>query len=263
MATLHPGHGRRAKVFWFFFSKKNILALTGQPGRPGGPAIFVTGLSAEARLLPFASRVGGGTPEGAAREAALAISAGARALISFGLAGGLDPSLMPGAILRPAVVLWQTTAYQTDPGLVDALGGATCACILAARAPIATASAKLSAHAETGAAAVDLESGAVAEQAARAGVPFAVLRAVCDVAGEDLPQAALAALDPAGTIRILRVAYSVVRHPGQVMALLALAAHAGAARNALAKEIAWISARGALLPWLGLPSAPTDIYAAG
>jgi photosynthetic reaction center H subunit len=26
MASMHPGHGRRTKVFWFFFSKKNILS---------------------------------------------------------------------------------------------------------------------------------------------------------------------------------------------------------------------------------------------
>ncbi len=27
MASRYPGHGRRIKVFWFFFSKKNILLL--------------------------------------------------------------------------------------------------------------------------------------------------------------------------------------------------------------------------------------------
>jgi adenosylhomocysteine nucleosidase len=215
--------------------------------------VFITGLTAEARLLtrsPADVRVGGGTAEGAAREAASAISDGARALVSFGLAGGLDPALQPGAILRPARIFWRDQVFTSDPALMAALGGQTCESVLAADAALMSARDKLAAHERSGAAAVDMESGAVAEQAARHGVTFAVLRAVCDGAGEDLPPAALLALDASGKIRILRVAHSVVRHPAQVPALLALASHAGAARAALAQEIARISARGALLPWL-------------
>jgi len=214
---------------------------------------FVTGLTAEARLVSgnaYQAYVGGGLPEGAAEAAEAALRAGAKALISFGLAGGLDPSLKPGAILRPGKVLWRGMSFTTDPELVAALGGATCVSMLAAESAIASAWEKKSRYATTGAAAVDLESGAVGEQAARAGVPFAVLRAVCDTALESLPPAALMALDQVGKIGILRVAHSVVRQPRQLPALLALAAHAGAARQALAREIAELSARGALLAWL-------------
>jgi adenosylhomocysteine nucleosidase len=212
--------------------------------------VFITGLTAEARLLPFRARAGGGTAEGAARMAEAAIREGARALISFGLAGALDPALRPGAILRPAGVLWNETMYPADADLLAALGGSTCGLMLAGEATIAHAVDKQAAHARTGASAVDLESGAVAELAARHGIPFGALRAVCDTATENLPPAALAALDPAGQITLVRVAHSVLRRPAQLPALMALAAHARAARAALAEEIARMSARGALQPWL-------------
>ncbi len=214
---------------------------------------FITGLTAEARLLsavPCVVKAGGGTPAGAAREAEAAIRAGATALISFGLAGGLDPSLPAGTILRPAIVLWRNSAFAADRDLAAALGGITDEPLLAAEVAIASAREKRAAHASTGAAAVDLESGAVGEIAHRHGIPFAVLRAICDTANENLPPAALEALDPAGKIKFLRIIYSLLRHPGQIRALLALAAHADAARKNLAGEVARISARGALLPWL-------------
>jgi adenosylhomocysteine nucleosidase len=203
--------------------------------------VFVTGLTAEARLLralPLETRVGAGD------------AAGATALVSFGLAGGLDPALRPGAILRPARVVWGDRVFAADAALVTALGGVTCDRVLATDTALVSAREKRAAHERSGAAAVDMESGAVAAQAARRGVPFAVLRAVCDVAAEDLPPAALLALDSAGKIGILRVAHSVVRRPSQLPALLALAGHAASARRALAQEIARITARGALAPWL-------------
>jgi adenosylhomocysteine nucleosidase len=162
----------------------------GGPARsPQSSVAFITGLTAEARLLaglPCIARAGGGTPEGAARQAKAAIRAGARALISFGLAGGLDPALGAGAILRPATVLWRNASFATDADLTAALGGVTEGPMLAAEFTIAPAREKLAAHAGTGAVAVDLESGAVAEIACKHGVPFAVLRAICDTAGENL-----------------------------------------------------------------------------
>ncbi len=214
---------------------------------------FITGLTAEARLLSrleVKAYAGGGTPEGATQAAEAAIGAGASALISFGLAGGLKPSLRHGVILRPGSVFCKGVVFRAESGLVEALGGVTEGALLAAATTIATAQEKQAAFRETAAVAVDMESGAVAEVAVRHGVGFAVLRAVCDTAEENLPHAALAALDPAGKIKFLRVAQSVVRHPAQIPALLALATHANAARKTLAKEVAALSARGALLPWL-------------
>ena len=117
--------------------------------------------------------------------------------------------------------------------MTAALGGANADRLLAGDSIIATAADKRAAFARTGAAAVDLESGAVAVVAEQAGLPFAVLRAVCDPAGRNLPLAALVALDAAGRIRIGAVLRAVLARPWQIPALIGLAGDSAGARRAL------------------------------
>jgi adenosylhomocysteine nucleosidase len=201
---------------------------------------FIVGLRAEARLLRglgFAVGIGGGTPEGAAAQAALLVDLGARALVSFGLAGGLDPALAPGAIVIPKIVARAGQTYACDADLTAWLGGATVGTLLAGAEIAVSVADKAALFAGTGAAAIDLESGAVARLAAERAMPFAALRAVCDPAGRDLPLAALAALDAAGAIGGLRVLGSILRQPAQLPTLIALAGDAGRARAALRKKL--------------------------
>jgi adenosylhomocysteine nucleosidase len=214
-------------------------------GRSGFTPAFITGLVAEARLLRSLGHrvfVGGGTPAGAARCADAAIAAGASGLISFGLAGGLDPALASGALIVPRRLRWHQQSLPTDADMVAAFGGPTCDTLLATDTIAATAAEKQVLWAETGAAAVDMESGAVGECCARHGLPFAVLRAVCDPAGHSLPPAALAALDNAGRIGFLKIAASVIRHPQQFPALLALARDAARARKTLIGQVRQLAA---------------------
>jgi adenosylhomocysteine nucleosidase len=201
---------------------------------------FVVGLTAELALLKgirCMGGAGGGTAEGAENLATILIDEGAEALISFGLAGGLNPALAPGAILVPSAIVEGGQSYVCDPALLAWLGGANCTAMLGADAIAVTAADKQALFAATGADAIDLESGAVARVASAHGVPFAVLRAVCDPAGRDLPPAALIALDGGGKIGMLRVLASVLRRPGQVPDLLKLAGDASAARLALKARV--------------------------
>lgn len=215
------------------------------PGDASPPVMTViVGLAAEARVARrLASQVitGGGSRAGARAAVHQAIANGAQALVSFGLAGGLDPTLKPGAMVAPARVLSGTRRYTVDPALAARLGLQPTGTLLDWPHIVASVTAKQRLWQDTGALAVDLESGAVAEAAAEAGLPFAVLRAVCDPAGRDLPPAALAALDSKGAIGPLRIAGSLLRHPGQVPALIALARDATAARQALLRQIERIS----------------------
>jgi adenosylhomocysteine nucleosidase len=196
---------------------------------------IVVGLAAEARLArPLgATAIGGGLPAGAEAAAERVAGFSIDALVSFGLCGGLDPALRPGTLLVPRQVRDGAECYATDAALAARLGGWSGGDVLTGRAVVAAASEKARLFAATGAAAVDLESGAVARVARWHGLPFAVLRAVCDPAERDLPSAALAALDQAGAIGLRRVLASIVRSPGQLPALLRLARDAAAARRAL------------------------------
>ena len=219
---------------------------------------LVTGLAAEARLAARlgAALAGGGLPAGAEAAAERLVAQGATALVSFGLCGGLDPALDPGALLVPRTVTEAGGTCPTDAVLAAALGGWTCTALAAAAAPVARCEAKRALFAATGAAGVDLESGAVARVAARHALPFAVLRAVCDPADLDLPPLALAALDAGGTIRPARIAASLFARPGQIGALLRLARAAAAARAALVGRVGDILDRGGRRGGVAAPPPP-------
>lgn len=221
--------------------------MTAVPPAPWGARVgFVVGLAAEARLLsplPCPVAIGGGTPAGARAAAERLAAEGATALVSFGLAGGLDPALPAGTLLVPVAVFSRGIRLAADPALAAGLGGVTRQALVATEEIVATPTAKARLWRETGCAGVDLESGAVAEVARDRGVPFAVLRAICDPGKRGLPPAALAALDPAGSIAIGRVLAALARHPGQIFALLALAREAAAARQALAARVAALAGR--------------------
>jgi adenosylhomocysteine nucleosidase len=201
---------------------------------------IVVGLAAEARiarLLGCPVAIGGGGAAGAARAAQDLAAQGVTGLVSFGLAGGLAPGLPAGSVLVPERVMDETGAlWAADPALSARLGSPAGA-LLAVPGIIAAAAAKDRLWRETGALAADIESGAVASRAAASGLGFAVLRVVCDPAERDLPPAAVTALDSAGRIRTGALLRSLARHPGQVVALVALGRDAAAARSALLARV--------------------------
>jgi adenosylhomocysteine nucleosidase len=176
------------------------------------------------------AEAGGGTPAGAEAAAERLVAQGATALVSFGLAG-----LIAGAIVIPAEVMEHGQRYRTTYALCARFGGQMPVRALATDSILATPESKVRAHYDTYAVIVDMESGAVARVAARYGLPFAAVRAVCDPAGFALPPLALEALDAGGRIGPWRVMRSVLRRPGQIPALITLSGHASEARAALAR----------------------------
>jgi adenosylhomocysteine nucleosidase len=165
------------------------------------------------------------------------VDAGAGALVSFGLAGALDPALRPGTIIVPSQVIFDGVSYSAHPDLMHRLGGPTPHVSFAADHIAATATIKRRLYQTTGAAALDLESGAVVRAASMRRLPFAVLRAICDPAERSLPSAALAALDVRGVVAIWRVLLSLAAHPSQVPLLWRLAVDAAGARRALIRRV--------------------------
>ncbi len=214
----------------------------------------VTGIMSEAGRLP--RDVAGSAPlvacSGAdsARAAAAArrlIADGAEALLSFGLAGGLDPRLNPGdLIVADMVVDRRREVYETDlawrVALFQALEAArpTGGVVLGSDTVVASTEEKTKLRDATGAVAVDMESFAVASVADQAGVPFAILRAVADPLWRDVPRAARAGVADDGGLRIGAVLGGLIMAPWQLVSLIAVAIEArqGLAALGRAAELA-------------------------
>ena len=220
--------------------------------RPANGLGIVTGLVAEAGCLRRALQdwTGAETPRifcsgcsaaRAAEGAARLIADGVGGLLSFGIAGGLDPALEPGSlVLADVVITPDGQRIGTDSGGRDRFHAAgrnglrfTIAPITGRDRPVVSAEAKRALYAETGAAAVDMESHAVAKAAVAAGLPFVVLRAVADPAGRTLPDCALAGVDADGRTRALPVLGKLVLKPWQLPALVRLGRDTAAALAAL------------------------------
>ncbi len=206
---------------------------------------IIVGLVAEGRVVRVLGgqvAVGGGTAEGARRAAERLAASGVRALVSIGLAGGLDPSLRSGYVLVPEAVLHREQSFVADDGLRRMLGGATPHRLLDVGRVVAHAAEKQALWQQTGCAAVDLESGAVARQAAELGLPYAVLRVICDPGRRGLPPASLVALGPDGRISMGAVLRSIARQPSQIGPLLVLAGDAARAKKRLRDRLRQIAA---------------------
>jgi hypothetical protein len=156
----------------------------------------------------------------------------------------LAPGLRAGDLVVPSSVTDASERWATDTRLMTRLGGCTGHGLLGGDTVLATVAEKAAAYA-AGADAVDLESAAVARTAAAAGLPFAVLRAICDEAGRPLPRAAVVALDAEGKISIGRVLGALLRQPGDIFALMALGRDAARARTALLGRVQATSLIGA------------------
>jgi adenosylhomocysteine nucleosidase len=203
--------------------------------------LVVCGLSAESRIAAGPGiRViaGGGNSTLLAAKLAALDPAGLEAVISFGVAGALDPSLKPGdLVIATGIVAGET--LECDDGLKTRLmarlepGQPLLAPIAGVDLPVLKPDAKAALHASTGAAAVDMESHLAAAYAARHALPFAAIRVISDSAAHVLPPVAALAMKPDGGIAIGRVVAGLLRHPGQVPALLATARDAGTAFKAL------------------------------
>jgi hopanoid-associated phosphorylase len=201
----------------------------------------VTGMASEAKLLRgtgVAIVSTGGNAEATKRGAEALLRQGATKLVSFGIAGALDPSLKPGdLILASAVHLPDGHRQSTDQKwlvhIAQALPQARIADVAGSNTIVATAAAKATLQRDSGAVCVDQESHWVAEMARANRVPFIVLRAIADRAADSLPPAVLVGLDTQGNPRTGAVIAALLRSPGQVFGLIRVAFQTRKALKAL------------------------------
>ena len=221
------------------------------------PLIVVTGLLAEARIARADHVIvlsGGGDSARLIRDITASTAAGACAIFSFGIAGGLAPGLRPGTcVIASAIVAMRDNGTRTWPAdaawnarLHRLLPKATGGMLAGIGKPAGTAVEKAALWENCAAVAVDMESHLAAELALAAGLPFAALRVIADEAGTNLPPAALVGMRPDGGSDIAAVLLSLAMQPRQLPALIRLAldlrkAMAGLrqCRQALGSRFAW------------------------
>jgi adenosylhomocysteine nucleosidase len=185
--------------------------------------------------------VGGIGCVAAASAAVQLIEAGAAALISWGMAGALDPNLPSGAVCLPSEIVaadgacFVTARHWREPlaAMIARERPVADGKLLTSPQAIGTVAAKQAAFRETGAAAVDMESSAVAQVAAMHGLPFIAVRVIVDTAGDVVPRAVVAA-SRAGRVQTWRLIGGLILSPSDVAPLLKLARRYRAAIESLA-----------------------------
>lgn len=176
------------------------------------------------------------------------ISAGARALASWGMAGGLDPALPAGTVILPTEVLAPDgRVHRCEAGWRNRLNATIAARggrLLTRAASVGSVEDKAELFRTTGAVAVDMESAAIAGVAEQHGVPFLAVRVVVDSAGDVLPHAVRAAADSEGHLQIWRLIGALALAPNELAPLIRLAQRYRAANRSLAT----IARTGSLAP---------------
>ena len=199
---------------------------------PGG--VVLEGTVAGVRVAWCVSGAGG---PAAARAAALMIDGHRpRRLVSAGFAGGLDPALPRGCLVRPAAVT--TDQVGTHIPLAHAAAGAAEPLVVSVTEVVATVAAKRALAARTGAALDVMETHAVAPVAATAGLPCFGVRVVSDDASQTLPAEVAGLARPQSALRRWgAVVGAVSRRPAAAVDLWRLYEHAVVDGRTLAAEL--------------------------
>jgi adenosylhomocysteine nucleosidase len=155
------------------------------------------------------------------------VEEGANALVAAGIAGGLHPGMKTGDLVIPDLILeendkkncalpWDADcpfAGQAYEALVAEGESVHRGPIISTNEPVLTVEGKKVLYARTLALAVDMESAPVARVATEAGLPFFLLRAVCDPADRTVPRDAFESIDCKGRTRPFVLLAKLLRRP--------------------------------------------------
>src|ERR1700750_1649308 len=162
------------------------------------PILIVTGLVQEARIAAGPGMTvicSSSDPKQLRALLATFDPSTIRGVISFGIAGGLCPSLKSGDVVVATEVMAGDSRWLAGFALSEeliagtGLGGnrVVLGGVVGVEQVVVACAGKAALHSETGAVAVDMESHIAAAYAAETGLPFAALRVVSDPAGRALP----------------------------------------------------------------------------
>ena len=195
------------------------------------PILIVTGLVQEARIAAgpgMAVICSSSDPQQLRALLTVFDPTTIRGVISFGVAGGLDPSLKSGDIVVATEVKAGDTRWLAGLSLSErqiasiALGRRRVVRggLAGVEEVVVAQSSKAALRLETGAAAVDMESHIAAAYASENELPFAALRVIADPASRTLPALARSAIKPNGEIDLRKILGGLARNPKSVRALV-------------------------------------------
>lgn len=206
---------------------------------------FVIALPAEARTLtrrragfgdlrelPGGHRliVSGAGPNHAHSAASRLLEHKIDALVSWGCAAALDPTLNPGDLVLPDRILapdgcehavcleWHERVRLALAPVLRVMTGS----LFGSPKVIAGSAEKQELHRAGGAIAVDMESASVASVAKGRGLPFLAVRAIADPACMSLPGSVTVAMNECGDVKLPKLLRHALAHPADFIALARL-----------------------------------------
>ena len=234
----------------------------------------ICGLKSEAAVVRAAGKsdklridVSGASAARAYNLARTACQDGAAAVISIGVSGGLDPALQPGnLVIGDEVVADDGSRYEADryllstilsahsgesrnlgpqamrsaagdPGFRRDERGDVVGALFGSDSIVQSADHKTALHYNHNAVAVDMESHGAARAAAEFSAPFIAVRAIADPADRALPKAALNAVAPDGSTRVLATLIEMAKAPGDIPALMQLGSDSEKALKTLRRDL--------------------------
>lgn len=179
-----------------------------------------------------------------ARDAAAGLMEhGIDALISWGVAGALEPSLITGDVLIPDLIIMEHEHFSPSSRWTDNIKAHLAKTLPNIKSGGICTTTEICAATEnkqnllhkTGAQAVEMESAAIAKLACEKNIDFIAVKAISDEADTAIPDAVLSGIDNAGTLDLLSFLNSCCRRPGQVLQIIKTASDYKKALNTLKK----------------------------
>ncbi len=132
------------------------------------------------------------------------------AVVSVGLCGALDPRFRIGQIVVASEI---AAGAQRFAALTPAVEQPYAGGLVVSRDQVAVTASQKGSLRQSGACAVEMEAGAIALRAASHATPFYCVRAVSDLASEDLPLDFNAVRNGSGRFSRLRILQDAMRQP--------------------------------------------------
>ncbi len=167
----------------------------------------------------------------ALHAAALLIKQGAEALVSWGVAGGLNEGLHSGDIIIADKIIsndneYPCSAHWQEQCLIHLSSDSyriVSSSIYSDEIICSSPRDKVKLHQQSGADAVDMESAAIAGLAKEMELDFIAIRTICDEAIAAIPAAVIKHTDHLGKPKPISFVLSCIFNPAQIPSLLILA----------------------------------------